>query len=65
MIGLAIGATTGHWLVAFGIFVLATLVAIHGLATGAQSPERRHGGALAISRSHSGGLRRLSVVSAR
>ena len=38
IIGLAIGATTGHWLVAFGIFVVATLVAIHGLATGTKAP---------------------------
>ena len=38
VIGLAIGATTGHWLVAFGIFVIATLVAVHGLATGTRAP---------------------------
>jgi hypothetical protein len=38
VIGLAIGATTGHWLVAFGVFVFATLVAIHGLASGARAP---------------------------
>ena len=38
-IGLAIGGTTGHWLVAIAIiFVLAPIVAIHGLATGAKVP---------------------------
>ena len=30
MIGLAIGGVTGHWLVAFGIFVIATIAAIQG-----------------------------------
>ena len=38
LIGLAIGAITGHWLVAFGIFVVATLLAIHGLLSGARLP---------------------------
>src|SRR5262245_55219543 len=38
VIGLAIGSTTGHWLVAFGIFVIASLVAVHGLATGSRAP---------------------------
>jgi Bacterial aa3 type cytochrome c oxidase subunit IV len=38
VIGLAIGATTGHWMIAFGIFVFATLVAVHGLATGTRAP---------------------------
>jgi hypothetical protein len=38
-IGLAIGATTGNWLVAIPIiFVLAPIVAVHGLATGAKVP---------------------------
>ena len=30
VIGLAIGGVTGHWLVAFGIFVVATIAAIQG-----------------------------------
>jgi Bacterial aa3 type cytochrome c oxidase subunit IV len=38
VLGLAIGATTGHWLVSFAIFVFATLVALHGLMTGARLP---------------------------
>jgi hypothetical protein len=38
VLGLAIGGTTGHWLVAFAIFVFATLVAMHGLMTGARLP---------------------------
>jgi hypothetical protein len=38
-IGLAIGATTGNWLVAIPIiFVLGPIVAAHGLATGAKVP---------------------------
>ena len=38
VIGLAIGATTGHWMISLGIFVFATIVAAHGLATGAKHP---------------------------
>jgi len=38
IIGLAIGATTGHWMIALAIFVFATIVAAHGLATGAKVP---------------------------
>ncbi len=38
IIGLAIGALTGHWLVSFGIFIVATLLAIHGLLSGARLP---------------------------
>ena len=39
VIGLAIGATTGRWLIALPIiFVLAPIVAAHGLATGARTP---------------------------
>jgi hypothetical protein len=38
VIGLAIGATTGHWLIALAIFLFATIVAAHGLATGARAP---------------------------
>jgi Bacterial aa3 type cytochrome c oxidase subunit IV len=38
-IGLAIGGTTGHWLVALLIiFLFGPAVAIHGLATGARAP---------------------------
>jgi hypothetical protein len=37
VIGLAIGAITGHWLVAFAIFVVATVVAVHGFISGARS----------------------------
>jgi hypothetical protein len=37
VIGLAIGAVAGHWLVAFGIFVTATIVAVHGFMTGARA----------------------------
>lgn len=33
LIGLAIGAVTGHWLVAFGIFVIATVAAILGFVS--------------------------------
>ncbi len=36
VLGLAIGAVAGHWLVAFGIFVVATIVAVHGFMTGAR-----------------------------
>src|SRR5215475_11454563 len=38
VLGLAIGAVACHWLVAFGVFFIATLVAIHGFITGARSP---------------------------
>lgn len=38
-IGLAIGGTTGRWGIAVPlIFIVAPLVAIHGLATGAKAP---------------------------
>jgi hypothetical protein len=30
LIGLAIGGVTGHWLVAFGVFAIATVAAIQG-----------------------------------
>ena len=36
ILGLAIGAVAGHWLLAFGIFVIATIVAVHGFMTGAR-----------------------------
>jgi Bacterial aa3 type cytochrome c oxidase subunit IV len=38
VVGLAIGAVAGQWLVAFAIFVIATLVAIHGFLTGKRLP---------------------------
>ncbi|HEY6994061.1 MAG TPA: aa3-type cytochrome c oxidase subunit IV [Xanthobacteraceae bacterium] len=38
VLGLAIGAVAGHWLVAFAIMLIATGVAIHGFATGARLP---------------------------
>jgi Bacterial aa3 type cytochrome c oxidase subunit IV len=38
VLGLAIGAVAGHWLVAFGVFFIATIVAIHGFITGARVP---------------------------
>jgi hypothetical protein len=30
LIGLAVGAVNGHWLVAFGVFAVATVAAIQG-----------------------------------
>ena len=36
ILGLAIGAVAGHWVVAFGIFVIAAIVAVHGFMTGAR-----------------------------
>jgi Bacterial aa3 type cytochrome c oxidase subunit IV len=38
VIGLAIGGTTGHWLVSLAIFVFASIIAVHGLASGARLP---------------------------
>jgi Bacterial aa3 type cytochrome c oxidase subunit IV len=38
VIGLAIVGTTSHWLMAIGLMILASIVAIHGLATGAKAP---------------------------
>jgi hypothetical protein len=38
VLGLAIGAVAGHWGVAFLIFVVATGLALHGLASGAKTP---------------------------
>jgi len=37
-IGLCIGGVLGNWLGAVTIFVLASLIAAHGLATGARAP---------------------------
>jgi Bacterial aa3 type cytochrome c oxidase subunit IV len=36
ILGLAIGAVAGHWVVAFGIFIIAAVVAVHGFMTGAR-----------------------------
>lgn len=38
VIGLAIVGTTSHWGIAVGLMIVATFVAIHGLATGAKTP---------------------------
>ena len=38
VIALAIVGTTSHWLIAVGLMIVATFVAIHGLATGAKAP---------------------------
>jgi hypothetical protein len=38
VLGLAIGGVAGSWLLAFAVFVLATLVALHGFLTGARAP---------------------------
>jgi hypothetical protein len=37
-VGLAVGGVKGAWWTAAAIFVLATVVAIHGLVTGAKAP---------------------------
>jgi hypothetical protein len=38
VLGLAIGGVTGHWLVAFAIFVIAGIVSVHGFVSGARLP---------------------------
>jgi hypothetical protein len=38
VIGLAMVGTTSHWGIAVCLMILATFVAIHGLATGAKTP---------------------------
>jgi hypothetical protein len=38
VLGLAIGAVAGHWLLAFAVFVIATVIAVHGFLTGARGP---------------------------
>ena len=38
VLGLAIGAVAGHWGVAFCIFVIATALALYGLAAGSKTP---------------------------
>jgi hypothetical protein len=38
VIGLAIVGTSSHWLIAISLMIVASFVAIHGLATGAKAP---------------------------
>lgn len=38
VLALAIGTVLGHWGVMLGILIVATIVAAHGLATGARVP---------------------------
>jgi hypothetical protein len=38
VIGLAIGGTTGHWMISLGLFVFGAIVGVHGLASGAKVP---------------------------
>jgi hypothetical protein len=38
VLGLSIGAVANHWLVAFGIFFVASIVAVHGFMSGARMP---------------------------
>ena len=38
VLGLAIGAVAGHWLLAVAIFVVATIVAFHGFLSGTRMP---------------------------
>jgi hypothetical protein len=38
VLGLAIGGVTGHWPVAFAIFVVASIVSVHGFVSGATLP---------------------------
>jgi hypothetical protein len=37
LIGLAIGGVTGHWLLAFGVFAVATVAAIQGFMSNTRS----------------------------
>jgi len=46
LLGLAIGAVTGHWLTALAVFVIATGAAAHGLLSGSKASS---GVALALS----------------
>ena len=58
VIGLAIGAVAGSWLVAFAIMVIATVIAIHRLRVRCAGAEHGDGGDLADrTRTH---LRRLT-----
>jgi hypothetical protein len=38
ILGLAIGAVAGNWLLAFAVFVMATVIAAYGFLTGARGP---------------------------
>jgi hypothetical protein len=38
VLGLAIGAVAHHWLLAVAIFFIATIIAAHGLLSGARMP---------------------------
>ena len=38
VLGLAVGAVAGHWGIAFLIFIVATVLAGHGLAANAKTP---------------------------
>jgi Bacterial aa3 type cytochrome c oxidase subunit IV len=38
LLGLGIGAVEGQWLTAFAVFVIASVVAVHGFLTGARTP---------------------------
>ena len=38
VIGLAIGGVAGHWFVAFGVFLVATIAAIQGLLSKSNTP---------------------------
>ena len=38
VLGLAFGAVAGHWLLAFGVFFISAIVAVHGLMSGARTP---------------------------
>ena len=37
LLGLAIGGVVGNWLVAFGVFVIATIAAAHGFMSGSRT----------------------------
>ena len=37
VIGLAIGGVTGHWLMAFGVFVVSTIAAAQGFLSGTKT----------------------------
>jgi len=38
VIALAMIGTTSHWLIAIGLMIVASFVAVHGLATGTKAP---------------------------
>jgi hypothetical protein len=37
VIGLAIGGVAGHWMMAFGVFVVATIAALQGFLSGTRT----------------------------